>query len=299
MRSIKPLLFICSTVAIITLSLSDSFTNALAPPVGYTGAPGELTCAQTGCHSDGTLSEFVTDPNIGKLDVVQGGTTLTAGTSYQLSFNNGTGSTAYGMSLVMLDADNNQAGSFEIAGANNTHTRLDTNANNGRIYVGHNNASQGGTPTQAARVFKWNAPATINGPIYVYASMNDANGNGLASGDNVFTVAYRWDNDGLTKLSGPVSGIKPLNADEASEVNIYPNPVKTDLSVFFSLEEHAEVTADIYNISGQLVKTLVNESLNPGSHGRSFQVAGELSTGMYLVQLNINEQVYFKKIMVE
>lgn len=290
MKLTRTLLFLSSIVAIITLSLSDSFTNSSQAPTGRTGAPGELTCNSAGCHDGNNTIQF-TGPGI--LSSQSGATAApTAGTTYNMSFNAGSAA-EYGFSLTALDDQGNAAGTLELI-ANSTITSLATAG--GKQYVGHLNAN--GT---VAWPFKWTVPAVVPSVVYFYIAANLANNDGSKDGDQIYTYIYQWNGGGLTKRSSAVptnTGIA-LNADDAREVSIYPNPVKEDLSVFFDLQDNAQVTADIYNINGQLVKTLVDETLAAGAHARNFTVASELSTGMYLVKLNINNQPYFKKIMVE
>ena len=46
----------------------------------------------------------------------------------------------------------------------------------------------------------------------------------------------------------------------------YPNPFNPETTITYSLQDASPVTIEIYNIKGQLVKTLVNESKSSGNH---------------------------------
>ena len=48
--------------------------------------------------------------------------------------------------------------------------------------------------------------------------------------------------------------------------NNYPNPFNPTTTISFSLKETGYVTIDIYNIRGQLVKTLVNGEFDDAHH---------------------------------
>jgi flagellar hook assembly protein FlgD len=46
----------------------------------------------------------------------------------------------------------------------------------------------------------------------------------------------------------------------------YPNPFNPQTTIAFSLKQRGRVRVDVYNVAGQLVKTLLNESRAAGSY---------------------------------
>ena len=71
----------------------------------------------------------------------------------------------------------------------------------------------------------------------------------------------------------------------------YPNPFSNSTTISFSLKEKGNVKLSVYNIKGQLVETLVDEEMNPGSDykiiwdGKSGDK--ELANGIYFYKLSI------------
>jgi len=69
----------------------------------------------------------------------------------------------------------------------------------------------------------------------------------------------------------------------------YPNPFNPTTTIPFDIVNSGQVNINIYNIKGEMVRTLVNSNLNPGSYevrwdGRS--VSGiNISAGMYFIEL--------------
>lgn len=77
----------------------------------------------------------------------------------------------------------------------------------------------------------------------------------------------------------------------------YPNPFNPSTSIQFALPESQQVRLDIFDLSGRLVKTVVNEMRNAGYY--TLQVnASALSSGMYFYRLTTPSSVVTKKMML-
>ena len=69
----------------------------------------------------------------------------------------------------------------------------------------------------------------------------------------------------------------------------YPNPFNPSTSIPFDIIKNDNIRLSIYNVKGELIRTLINSNLNPGSYevrwnGRSD--SGVISSaGMYFVEL--------------
>jgi len=80
----------------------------------------------------------------------------------------------------------------------------------------------------------------------------------------------------------------------------YPNPFNPSTTINFDLPQNAMVNLTIYDIKGNLVKTLVNEQLTTGFHTYSWQPEN-ISTGVYFYKIEaVNEnyqQVQIQKCL--
>ena len=82
----------------------------------------------------------------------------------------------------------------------------------------------------------------------------------------------------------------------------YPNPFNSSTSIRYSVARSAHVELYIVNVRGQRVRTLVSSTISPGSHvvswdGRSSS-GMRASSGVYLVVLNIDGNIYTRKVLL-
>lgn len=70
-------------------------------------------------------------------------------------------------------------------------------------------------------------------------------------------------------------------------VSVNPNPFNPETTITYTLDQASHVTLDIFSITGQKVRTLVNENHQAGTHSAKF-IAKGLSSGVYLYRLSSN-----------
>jgi hypothetical protein len=77
----------------------------------------------------------------------------------------------------------------------------------------------------------------------------------------------------------------------------YPNPFNPSTIIKFEIPATDNVRLDVYDISGRLVKSLINQRMNRGIHETSFQATG-LSTGVYLYRLKTSAGTITSKMLL-
>jgi hypothetical protein len=77
----------------------------------------------------------------------------------------------------------------------------------------------------------------------------------------------------------------------------YPNPFNPSTSIKFAVENSGFVTLKVYDVLGNEVKNLISQNLAPGSYDISFD-ASDLAAGMYVYQLNYENKVESKKMLL-
>ncbi|GAP42980.1 protein containing Por secretion system C-terminal sorting domain [Lentimicrobium saccharophilum] len=94
-----------------------------------------------------------------------------------------------------------------------------------------------------------------------------------------------------------VTGIEKIDPGKNTpELLSYPNPFTVTTAVEFILTESCFAEVTIYNLLGQAVTTLVNETLNAGTYQKTWQ-AGRLPDGIYLVRMKAGNKLLSCKVV--
>ncbi|MDP8201509.1 MAG: T9SS type A sorting domain-containing protein [Candidatus Tenebribacter burtonii] len=126
-----------------------------------------------------------------------------------------------------------------------------------------------------------------------YDLVEDSEGNFIVTG---YTDSYPLPGNCsafLLKLGYETGTNKILNSSDFSTTN-YPNPFNPTTTIEFSIQNFSVVELSIFNIKGQIIKTLINESLNIGDYSVTWNGVDEygnsVSSGIYLYKLNVNDK---------
>lgn len=77
----------------------------------------------------------------------------------------------------------------------------------------------------------------------------------------------------------------------------YPNPFNPKTTINFALSDNSYVRLKIYNLLGELVKTLIDKPMNIGYHQTEFD-ASDLPGGIYLYKLQAGNKTLSKKMIL-
>ena len=106
-----------------------------------------------------------------------------------------------------------------------------------------------------------------------------------------------------TVVVDPSSNEENVNMVVAADILNYPNPFNPSTRVSFNLNEAAKVNIQVYNVRGQLVKTLHNGPLAAGSHSLTWDGSdmnkSTASSGIYLLRLFDGKQTHLRKMCLQ
>jgi hypothetical protein len=77
----------------------------------------------------------------------------------------------------------------------------------------------------------------------------------------------------------------------------YPNPFNPTTTISFSIPQSGMVSFKVYDITGKLITTLINEQLHIGYHSIDWDGTNQ-SSGMYLVRMESGDYVETQKLLL-
>lgn len=107
-------------------------------------------------------------------------------------------------------------------------------------------------------------------------------------GTNTTTVHF---SETVGALAAPIINA-PLN------VNLQAKPIASNINISYNLPQNANVKLNIYNIMGQPVAELANETQNTNTYNYTLNTFN-LAKGMYIIELVVDNQRVTKKIIIQ
>ena len=104
----------------------------------------------------------------------------------------------------------------------------------------------------------------------------------------------------LTPPLGTITSITELAEDQPTVNELkqnYPNPTIVATTIAFELQSKGFATIKLFDTSGTLVSTILNDTLSAGTWSVRFDTSG-LSSGIYIYQLSLDKQVIGSKHLV-
>lgn len=205
-----------SSVVFLTLPML-LLAFSVGPDPRHTGAPGDQTCARSGCHTGTAVNG-----GGGRVELqLPGGLTYVPGQKQRIAvvITDGNATTRnYGFQATARlgsNEANGQAGTFSLVGRDiilcvdgRERTGASCPSSAALEFISHGDASN-----RTGRFeFDWTPPATDVGPVKIYVAGNAANGNGAASGDRIYTA-------NVTLTPAAASGNRPVITSNGGVVN--------------------------------------------------------------------------------
>ena len=134
------------------------------------------------------------------------------------------------------------------------------------------------------------------GPFYdaqlSYVQVNSSGKSGLlishksADGQPVFFSLY---------VKGSIGGFTDMSNNQP-EITNFPNPFSNSTTLSYEVTEKCQVTITLYNLQGNVIRTLVNEEKTPGKYMALIDGAN-LPAGEYFYQAVIGEKKGTKQVI--
>ncbi len=271
--------FVTVLVTALTHSFNNATSNASGAPAAKTGSPGDgSTCKD--CHSGSSVTAqtgWITS-DIPSSGYVPGSTYTITATATVSNI------TKFGFEISPQNSSGTVLGTMMCT--NSTETKLiSTNK-----YITHKSAGTTATNGSKTWSFSWTAPTKGSGDVTFYGAFLAANANGDDSGDKVHTST-------LTVSEEVTTTIAEMN-NTIHNVNVYPNPIHNEFSVFYSLEKSEKISIQLLDINGRIVSPFIEATRTSGEHTENFYLNNSINIGIYFLKIYTEQSSYMQKVLV-
>lgn len=259
-----------------------SHLNVTGAPTGRTGAPGELTCATSGCHG-GTAQSGATENQFVFLN--SGGTPVTAyipGQTYTVGLSLASNPTKKGFQATVLTSANVAVGTLTGSGVGGT-TVVTGGA---RKYVNHTFASS----TSPAWGWTWQAPATDAGPVTFYIATNKSNNNGSDNGDVIYTS---------THVIGSTASLDETTLAKVKDFNASFSAENSVVYISYNSLINGTSHVNIVDMSGRSVLNMELDATTIGLNKEMIRIPDHIKNGMYVVHYFVDNVASSKSISIQ
>ncbi len=158
--------------------------------------------------------------------------------------------------------------------------------------VNYNSNIQGMKP---AYIYTADKIKLINGTNHrIYLFFLDEDEYSMDSSGDLYFAAI--DIGSLSNEQNQIPNVNPL------EVSNYPNPFNPQTTIKYNLPENGNVTLEVFNLKGQKVKTLVNQTQKSGEHSIIWDGkddnARNLTSGIYFYKIKQGKFTSTKKMIL-
>lgn len=144
----------------------------------------------------------------------------------------------------------------------------------------------------------WTFNFTAANQVYtdtIFSAGNSVNGDGFNNSQDRWNFGQRF----VVHVIDQVSSVEGNNfvVNNFKLDQNYPNPFNPSTMISYSIPQSSFVTLKVYDIIGNEVVTLVNETKSAGKYDVSFE-ASNLSNGVYLYSIKTNNFTSTKKMIL-
>ncbi|MFH1319039.1 MAG: T9SS type A sorting domain-containing protein [Bacteroidota bacterium] len=96
-----------------------------------------------------------------------------------------------------------------------------------------------------------------------------------------------------------LSGIISVPVIDDNSIKVYPNPIRSKAIIVYKLGKQANIQLALYDITGRRIKLFIDEEKVAGAYQQIIDDSvTDLTNGIYLVTLKVNEKLYFTKVAI-
>ena len=144
-------------------------------------------------------------------------------------------------------------------------------------------------------IYNWQPAAMLDDPGSSSPLFTPANTGAFTFHLSVQTADGCIGKDTIEVLVDQCAGIL-YGQNSVTQLRAYPNPVSRQCKISYTLKNGSDVKLELYNSQGVLMETLVDNWQSASDYIYNLSIE---KSGIYILYLNINEDIYYHKIVVE
>ncbi len=192
---------------------------------------------------------------------------------------------------IYKSTDNGASWSLKISGTANTLRSIYFSGNDSGAVSGDNGTIR--ITTNAGET--WFGDPVFNGLTGTISSISEIprttrTFTALSNGNGLYIISENPPFIGINNISSEIPDVFSLSQN-------FPNPFNPKTVINFQLATSSEVVLIVYDLSGKIIETLVNEQLRPGTYSVDFE-GGKYSSGVYFYTMKANEFFETKKMIL-
>ncbi len=103
---------------------------------------------------------------------------------------------------------------------------------------------------------------------------------------NIFTARI------LTGLEASEAPLLITTDPALNDLLIYPNPASLTASIEYTLTSSQSISINLYNLQGELIKTVSNEFQFAGNYTKAFDIS-KIASGNYIIKLQTTQNINY------
>ncbi|MCX6148308.1 MAG: hypothetical protein NTW25_13825 [Candidatus Kapabacteria bacterium] len=279
----KTIIQICFCLLLTSLLLFASNSA----PVSTTGAPGEMTCAKSDCHSDKALNSGV---GLLTLSFENNVTEYIPGKTYKVKINiHESNIIRFGFQVLALNEKNNKnSGVIKITESERTQILLGYDSLADRQYLTYKyKGTDAVSNSNGEWTFEWTAPSIDEGPVTFYLAGITANNDGTDQGDNCYTKSFKINPNTLGVEDNIINNDIKIQINNNSQINLN-----------YKLNINSDIKIDLYNINGIKINewNYINEIA--GNQNKYLLLNSNLNNGTYILNIYSNNKNQSQKFNI-
>ncbi len=152
----------------------------------------------------------------------------------------------------------------------------------------------GNTSTQAYPFYSY----TTAGPFEICLTVDDGNGCSSTYCDSISSAGVVLKTGGFNiNVQGPVITSIKSEVEPVSELSVYPNPFKNNVTISLNLVESTQTEIFVIDIVGNKIAQISNEALNSGNNKFNWN-ANNIANGVYFLNIKTGNSLQVKKLIL-